>query len=214
MCRRDIKLLIDTSMSLGFLKEKNGNFILENVDGIFTTLKADTVRFCSKHFSNLDFKVYLYLMNKWNMNRAYKCKENYFFSHKEIAQIIGYSDNNINSVRVVKECLMHLENENLICYNHLGVKRPGTRGVYMELYKVNEYAKSQKNALKETIEQLPQLIDSGEISEKDRLLMELDNGASCYFIALKMAEKIYLPDPSTTALGGREYLRKIIEEEF
>lgn len=210
MTRKTVKRFIDCMLKLGFLKEDGNNFILENVEGIFTTLNSDIVRFCSDHFSDLDFKVYLYLVNKWNIHKKYNYDENYFFSHSEIAQIIGYSKNNVNSIRVVKECLMHLENEDLIKYNHTPIHRKGHNGVYMELYNVKTTAKTQKEALNETLEQAPLFFNESELD----LIDNIQEYSQLYEVAKKvlgndyqkMSTKLLVSDIELSKQNIKKYL--------
>lgn len=176
-----VKIVIDTFIELGFLKDDGKNYILENVDGVYITLHADTVRFCLKHFSNLDFKVYCYLKNKWEIHEHYKYKENYFFSENDILEMLGYSKSARNHV-LIRESLLHLEKENLISFCHKSVGRPGYHGKYLELYYVNEFAASQVQARKQIVLDNVNEITSKEenISIKEKILRQLESNPDSY----------------------------------
>lgn len=158
---KQIKLIIDTFCDLGFLKEDGKEFVLQNVDGIYITLQADTIRWFINNSSPRNFKVYCYLKNQYEKHVRYEYRENYFFSHTEIAKVLGYTKD-VRNIRFVKESLISLEQEGLIEYNSELVGRPGSHGLYMELYKVNDFSKSQIKAAKQTKKQLPQLVESKE----------------------------------------------------
>lgn len=160
----NVKKVIDTFKELGFIKEEGQYFILDNVNGMYITLHADTVRFCVTHFSGLTFKVYCYLKNKYDQHINGNYIDYYKFSYSEIGEIMGYSKGNMNTIRQIKECLILLEEVGLISYNHTPHAVQGWKGTWMELYKVNEVAIAQKESVKEIKQELPQLVQNQDIN--------------------------------------------------
>ena len=163
-----IDTLIDTYKMLGLLEEEKGNYLFFPVKRNFISLSFSTILFFLNHLSPLNFKIYCWLLNKYDLHEAYfKNSENYFFNIKELVEGIGYSYNNKNIRDRVKEGLVVLEKIGYIKYNHEYIGRPGHHGLYLELYKVYKYSNTQIKAHKELVQEW---LDQGrEISIGDAL---------------------------------------------
>lgn len=124
---------------------------MAKIDPPFLKLYGDTVRYFFDHYSPEHFKVYCYLLNKYNIHKAHGYMENYFFSCAELLRIIGYNSKKFQNIKYMNEILIDLENNHFIKYNHETVGRPGKHGRYKELYWVNPIAENSKVAFGETI---------------------------------------------------------------
>lgn len=132
-------------------KQSDGTYIVDKETAPFLKLYKDTVRYFFDHYKPIHFKVYCYLLNKYNMHQRYKHNENYFFSCAELLRAIGYNDRYFNNVKLMNEVLIDLENNHFISYNHETVGRKGSHGRYKELYWVNAIAENSISAAEETI---------------------------------------------------------------
>ena len=147
-----IDTLIDTYKMLGLVKEEKGNYLFFPVRKNFVSLNLSTTLFFLNHLSPFCFKTYCWLLNKYDLHNAYfRHGENYFFNLKELLEGIGYSYNNRELRDRLKEALCILEKLGYIEYNHEYVGRPGHHGLYLELYKVYKYGKTQIKANKEVV---------------------------------------------------------------
>lgn len=139
---------------IGFIHEVDGKrYAVDREKAPFLKLRKDTVRYFFDHHTDSHFKVYCYLLNKYNLHEAYGHRENYFFSCAELLRAIGYNGRRFENVKLMNEVLMDLENNSFIRYSHEAVGRPGHRGRYRELYFVNPVAENSRKALGETVEQ-------------------------------------------------------------
>lgn len=134
-------------------KSDDGKYMIDKETQPFLKLYKDTVRYFFDHYRPIHFKVYCYLLNKYNIHQRYGFKENYFFSCAELLRAIGYNDRKFNNTKLMNEVLIDLENNHFISYNHETVGRPGKRGRYKELYWVNAVAENSQIAFGETIKQ-------------------------------------------------------------
>ncbi len=140
------KIILETFQELGCI-EINGDecHLLPIAGNCFLKLDFKTAQFCLDSMSSLAFKIYCYLLNKYNINKAYNCLENYFFSKVELMKMSGLVVNGGNRTAITN-CLNLLKELELIEYNEESVYRKGHRGRYYELYKVNLHTRAQKNA--------------------------------------------------------------------
>lgn len=137
---------------IGLIAEgDNGEYIVDKETAPFLKLYKDTVRYFFDHYRPIHFKVYCYLLNKYNMHQRYRHAENYFFSCAELLRAIGYNERKYNNVKLMNEVLIDLENNHFISYNHETVGRKGSHGRYKELYWVNAIAENSIAAAEETI---------------------------------------------------------------
>ena len=115
----------------------------------FIGLQGETIRFCAKYLGIHNLKVYLYLMNKYQLNcigkRSGRYTENYFFSKREIAKALGYSGTNEINIQEVNKSLQVLADTGLIEYSE-SKRREGHQGYYHELYVVRQYSSSHLKA--------------------------------------------------------------------
>lgn len=143
------KIILETFQELGCI-EINGDecHLLPIAGNCFLKLDFKTAQFCLDSMSSLTFKIYCYLLNKYNINKAYSYIENYFFSKAELLRMAGFQVNKRNRL-MVTNCLSSLMELKLIEYNEESVYRKGHRGRYYELYKVNLHTPAQKRAEEE-----------------------------------------------------------------
>lgn len=134
-------------------KNDNGQYVVDKETEPFLKLYKDTVRYFFDHYRPIHFKVYCYLLNKYNIHQRYNHKENYFFSCAELLRAIGYNDRKFNNTKLMNEVLIDLENNHFISYNHETVGRAGKHGRYKELYWVNALAENSRIAFGETVEE-------------------------------------------------------------
>ena len=91
----------------------------------------------------MDLKVYLYLMNKYQLNCIGKqngrYSENYFFSKREIAVALGYNGTKETNIMEINKSLQILADTGLIEYSE-SKRREGHQGYYHELYCVRQYS--------------------------------------------------------------------------
>lgn len=134
-------------------KNDNGQYVVDKETEPFLKLYKDTVRYFFDHYRPIHFKVYCYLLNKYNIHQRYNHKENYFFSCAELLRAIGYNDRKFNNTKLMNEVLIDLENNHFISYNHETVGRAGKHGRYKELYWVNALAENSRIAFGETVKE-------------------------------------------------------------
>lgn len=140
-----IDKMINTYLMLGTIVEDGDNYIISKTKDNFVKLTIPTAQFCIENLSEFSMKIYCYLLNKQQIHDRYKYKENYFFSKSELLKAVGYSRGGKTELKL-EQALALLEQLDLINYNHKSVGRPGVHGLYLELYKVNQYSNVQKNA--------------------------------------------------------------------
>lgn len=163
LSRYKIKNCIDTLISVGLLEErKDGILMMDSVTKPFLKLYAETVKYFFNHYQPIHFKVYCYLLNKYNINKTYQRQENYFFSTAELLRACGYNDRKFENVKLMNEVLIDLENNHFIKYNHEGVGRSNYQGVYKELYFVNDLAENSVQATEETKKELGPTVYNGD----------------------------------------------------
>ena len=140
--------------SLDVIKINGMNVIVQPVEGQYVTIPVDTVRFCLSSLSADCFKTYCYLKRWYQLHEAFfKGGENYFFSRTEILKALGYCKNARN-IRRVDEFLIVLRDVGLIEYAGKAVYRKGKKGLYTELYRVNDYARAQKESIENTLREM------------------------------------------------------------
>lgn len=140
--------------SLDVIKINGMNVIVQPVEGQYVTIPVDTVRFCLSALSADCFKTYCYLKRWYQLHEAFfKGGENYFFSRTEILKALGYYKDARN-IRRVDEFLIVLRDVGLIEYAGKAVYRKGKKGLYTELYRVNDYARAQKESIENTLREM------------------------------------------------------------
>lgn len=145
--------------SLDVIKINGMNVIVQPVEGQYVTIPVDTVRFCLSALSADCFKTYCYLKRWYQLHEAFfKGGENYFFSRTEILKTLGYCKNARN-IRRVDEFLIVLRDVGLIEYAGKAVYRKGKKGLYTELYRVNDYARAQKESIENTLREIKAYAD-------------------------------------------------------
>ena len=145
--------------SLDVIKINGMNVIVQPVEGQYVTIPVDTVRFCLSALSADCFKTYCYLKRWYQLHEAFfKGGENYFFSRTEILKTLGYYKNTGN-IRRVDEFLIVLRDVGLIEYAGKAVYRKGKKGLYTELYRVNDYARAQKESIENTLKEIKAYAD-------------------------------------------------------
>ena len=145
--------------SLDVIKINGMNVIVQPVEGQYVTIPVDTVRFCLSALSADCFKTYCYLKRWYQLHEAFfKGGENYFFSRTEILKVLGYCKNARN-IRRVDEFLIVLRDVGLIEYAGKAVYRKGKKGLYTELYRVNDYARAQKESIENTLREIKAYAD-------------------------------------------------------
>lgn len=145
--------------SLDVIKINGMNVIVQPVEGQYVTIPVDTVRFCLSALSADCFKTYCYLKRWYQLHEAFfKGGENYFFSRTEILKALGYCKNARN-IRRVDEFLIVLRDVGLIEYAGKAVYRKGKKGLYTELYRVNDYARAQKESIENTLREIKAYAD-------------------------------------------------------
>lgn len=154
-----INTIIKAYLQLGLMTEKDDLYVLSKVDAPFIGLKGETVRFCLTYTSDFVFKIYIYLLNKYEINKLGREQgrfvENYFFAKKYIAQALGYNPTKEANILKVNEGLEILKDLGLINYGP-SKKREGHNGYYHELYWVNKYSITQIEAQKKYLQQRQQ----------------------------------------------------------
>lgn len=142
-------VILDTFQELGCI-EINGDecHLLPVAGNCFLKIDFRTAQFCLNSMTPLTFKIYCYLLNKYNINQNYNYVENYFFSKMELLRMSGYTNTGANK-RIITDCLAALKKLELIEYNEESVYKKGYRGRYYELYKVNLHTPAQEQADKQ-----------------------------------------------------------------
>lgn len=145
------KIIIQTFIDLNIIEEDNKYYYINPVSSNFLKLVVPTAKYCINNLSDFCFKVYCYMLNKYNMHITYRHFENYFFSYKELLSDIGYSNSTVN-MNMLQQALTTLEELGFISYGHEAQGRPGKHGTYHELYSVNQIAPVQIKAAKTYLE--------------------------------------------------------------
>lgn len=147
--RTRINTLITTYLELGLIREDQNNYVFSKIDAPFVGLKPDTIMFCSQHLGQIPFKVYLYLMNKYQLNLLGKkhgrYTENYFFSKREIAVALGYNGTKEENILQIQEALELLKDLGFLNCSS-SQRRAGHNGYYHELFWVNQYSLTHLSA--------------------------------------------------------------------
>lgn len=139
------QVIVNTFIELNIIEEDEDYYYINPVTSNFLKLVVPTAKYCINNLSDFCFKVYCYLLNKYNIHVAYRHIENYFFSYKELLGDIGYSNSTVN-MHTLQQALTTLEELGFINYEHIGKGRPGKHGTYHELYSVNQVAPVQIKA--------------------------------------------------------------------
>lgn len=138
-----INKLIETYLCLGAMRDDgNGNYIISPVNIKFVGLTKVTALYFIEHMSDFDLKIYCYLLNKYNIHQQYHHRDYFHFSKAGLLKALGYANKQEN-VYKVDITLKLLEKLNLIEYSHESHGIAGHHGVYMDLYKVNQYSNVQ-----------------------------------------------------------------------
>lgn len=172
MTKHKCGIVTEALVELDIIREEGSNYCLNPVTAPFLKLYAPTVKYLINNLSPFNFKLYCYLLNKYNINKAYNLMDNYFFSKKELLEVCGYSRAQKNLL-MLEQGLNTLEELALISYNHNSVGRPGKHGTYHELYWVSDAANAQITAAKETAGYLKGKTVDQEVAEQLRVLSDL-----------------------------------------
>lgn len=163
--------------SLDVIKINGMNVIVQPVEGQYVTIPVDTVRFCLSALSADCFKTYCYLKRWYQLHEAFfKGGENYFFSRTEILKALGYHKDARN-IRRVDEFLIVLRDVGLVEYAGKAAYRKGRKGLYTELYRVNDYARAQKESIENTLKEIKAYAD---IDNRECKLVTLSEIKDCY----------------------------------
>ena len=147
------KTLIDVYIDLGMIKEDKDYYYFYPARTRFISLTIPTAVYFLDNLSSFVFKVYCWLLDKYELHlKYYKNGENFFFSKVQIIEGIGYTKNTKTWAQIVN-ALNTLEELGFISYNHEAVGRPGKHGTYLELYWVNKYGKVQVKASKDLMKE-------------------------------------------------------------
>ena len=148
-CNALIKVYID----LGMIKEDKDYYYFYPARTRFISLTIPTAVYFLDNISDFVFKVYCWLLDKYELHlKYYKNGENFFFSKVQLLEGIGYSKNTKTWAQAIN-ALNTLEELGFISYNHVAVGRPGKHGTYLELYWVNKYGKVQIKASEDLIKE-------------------------------------------------------------
>lgn len=119
---------------LGLIESKDSiNRVKRQIVGMkFVVFKENLLKEVIENLDDYEFKVYCYLLNKYNMHCTYNCKAKYNFSKSEILVNLGYSkaQSNLNKMENV---LDKLENMGYIRYSKKRVGALGGHGTYFPL---------------------------------------------------------------------------------
>lgn len=141
------RTLLQAFIDMGLMEEKNNEYIIQPTTDPFVTLKINTIDFClDNKMDSYTFKVYCFLLHKYQAHVYYHMRDNYFFSEKELIVRMGYGVNGA-SYEKVKNALRLLEDLGLISYNHNSVHRKNKTGIYKELYAAHQPTLDDNNAL-------------------------------------------------------------------
>lgn len=220
--RTRINTLITTYLELGLIKEQGNNYIFSKIEAPFVGLKSDTIMFCSQHLGQVPFKVYLYLMNKYQLNLlGKKCgryTENYFFSKREIAIALGYSGTKEENILKIQEALELLKDLGFLNCSSLQ-RRTGHNGYYHELFWVNQYSLTHLSA---DLEYLADRQKRGcsyigkatkeNLAEPLVDIIEASNNSVKDWDIPKMQENLYYANESGLLSQDDNDLRKTLEE--
>lgn len=127
-------VIIDAFIAADVIEEHGKDLWLQETKSNFLKLFVPTVKYCLNHLGDMEFKVYCILLNKYTLNQYYHMNENYFFSSKELLEMIGYNGTDGTNVRQMGETLTTLKILGLIDYSEDFVGRSGKHGLYRELY--------------------------------------------------------------------------------
>lgn len=179
--------------SLDVIKINGMNVIVQPVEGQYVTIPVDTVRFCLSALSADCFKTYCYLKRWYQLHEAFfKGGENYFFSRTEILKTLGYYKNTRN-IRRVDEFLIVLRDVGLIECAQKAVYRKGKKGLYIELYKVNDYARAQKESIENTLKEMKVYTDLGYMNlqevKEQYLSMDEERGDTWLKFVARFADR-------------------------
>lgn len=180
-CNALIKVYID----LGMIKEDKEYYYFYPARTRFISLTIPTAVYFLDNLSDFVFKVYCWLLDKYELHlKYYKNGENFFFSKIQIIEGIGYTKNTKTWAQIVN-ALNTLEELGFISYNHEAVGRPGKHGTYLELYWVNKYGKVQIKANKDLIKEFSnQNLDDETklraITWNEKELKALEQGKTLY----------------------------------
>lgn len=128
-----IDKIMDAYKMLELVTEDKNFYYFRPISSYFVKLPIETAIFCANHLSEFDFKLYCWLLNKYQWHP----KNLYCFSFREIAREFGYNDSYAPNLNKIEEALRVLEKLGLIKYQHEAKGRMGSHGTYHMLYEVN-----------------------------------------------------------------------------
>ena len=148
-CNALIKVYIDLDM----IKEDKDYYYFYPARTRFISLTIPTAVYFLDNLSDFVFKVYCWLLDKYELHlKYYKNGENFFFSKIQLLEGIGYTKGTKVWAQTIN-ALNTLEELGFIKYNHEAVGKPGKHGTYLELYWVNKYGSVQVKANKDLIKE-------------------------------------------------------------
>lgn len=148
-CNTLIKIYID----LGMIKEDSEHYYFYPSRTRFISLTLPTAVYFLDNISDFVFKIYCWLLDKYELHKKYyKNGENFFFSKVQLLEGVGYSKGSKVWAQVIN-ALNTLEELGFIAYSHTPVGRPGKHGVYLELYWVSKYGNVQVKATEDLMKE-------------------------------------------------------------
>ena len=207
LSRYKSKQCLDILVSSGLVKMiDDDTYKIENEKKPFLNIDVMTVYHFFNNYQAIHFKVYCYLLNKFNIHNQYHHKENYFFSTAELLRMAGYDDRQGKNFLMMNDVLNTLENGHFIKYNHHGVSRNGKHGTYKELYYVNPYSEGTKQAVKDT----KQDIKDGNVS----LGLQWYNGQTWIDFEDGLFEDINLLDIVLRSVRNRDFIEQALKNNL
>ena len=158
---RKIDKVIETYLSLGIMTDNGDETYTLNYIKPFITLDPETVKYCLTSLSELSFKVYCYLKNKYEQHQKYFGTSCYYTFHVQgksgLLEACGYCDNGRNNRQRMNWVLETLQAVGLIEISEpFPTQKAGTseyNGWYRYLYKVNDRSHVQiRTMLQEFVE--------------------------------------------------------------
>lgn len=160
---RKIEKVIETYLSLGIMNDNGDGTYTLNYIKPFITLDPETVKYCLTSLSELSFKVYCYLKNRYEQHQKFYSGQSPYTFHIQgkggLLEVCGYYDNGRNNRQRMNWVLETLQAVGLIeisePFPHLSNDTGEYNGWYRYLYRVNDRSHIQiKSMLQEYIEDM------------------------------------------------------------
>lgn len=158
---KKINKVIETYLSLGIMTDNGNDTYILNYIKPFVSLDPETVKYCLTSLSELSFKVYCYLKNKYDQHTKYQdgaCPYKFSVQGKDgLLSVCGYHDNGSDNRKRMNWVLETLQAVGLIEISEpIPFKSDDDKkfvGWYRYLYKVNDKSRVQiKTMLQEYVE--------------------------------------------------------------